>query len=35
MKFRGTDKKTAAADKALLDLKRDEASNALQDAKRE
>ena len=35
LKFRGTDKKTAAADQALLDLKKDQATNALQDVKRE
>jgi len=29
MKFRGADKKTAAADNALLNLKKDDASNAL------
>lgn len=29
MKFRGADKKTAAADAALLNLKKDDASNAL------
>lgn len=29
MKFRGADKKTAAADNALLNLKKDDASSAL------